>query len=913
MTSFFHKLKWLVRRANKEAELREELEFHLEEEAGELQGQGLASEAARQAARRELGNLALVQEDTRAAWTWTWLEQLAQDIRYALRTMAANKSFSALAVLSLALGIGANTAIFSFMDSILLRSLPVPDPQSLVMLGWHTPRRAFHGTSLHDESYTDPKGGYMGGIFAYPAFEVLQNNNSVFSSVFGYQGAGRLNLNFRGQADLVQVEYVSSGYFGGLGTQPATGRLIEPEDDRAGAPPVAVISYALSEHRFGGPANAPGQSILVNNLAFTVVGVTSAEFFGADPDTLPDVYVPMHANLLFQTDPEYPAAKLYIDPNFDWVTIMARLRPGITVAQAQAALAGQFYEWGRAAKPQVRPEEIPTLVVREGAGGLDSLRRRYSKPLYILLTLVSLILAIACANIANLLLARAVARKREIAVRMSMGAGRLRIIRQLLTESVLLALLGGALGVGFAVWGIRFLTLLLANGRENFTLRAELNWHVLVVVAALSLFAGVLFGLAPALQSTRVDLIPALKESRIGEVPLRGFRRLSLSRMLMASQMAITLLILVAAGLFARTLSNLASIELGFNPDNVLTFELNARQAGHKDPTIADFYDDLQRQFSTIPGVRAVSLSHQTLMGMGTSAANVGLPGGLVKNSRILSIGTGFFNTMQIPILLGRDIEERDRRGSPMVAVVNEQFARMSFGDRNALGQHLSFPRTCPKCDIEVVGISANSLYGSLKSKARPIVYLPFAQEARGRVDSMYFELRTTGNPLSFVRAVRDIVHRADERLPVSDVKTQRAWIDHSMDQEITFARLCSAFALLALGIACVGLYGTVSYNVARRTNEIGIRVALGMQRGRVVWMVLREVCMLTTVGVAISLPTSLVVSKVVESFLFEIKPNDPLTLAAAVVTLVTAAMLAGYLPARRASRIDPMTALRHG
>jgi len=912
MTSFFRKLMWLPRRRVKEAELQEELQFHLEEEAGELAARGLSDEGARRAARRELGNLALLQEETRAAWTWTWWEQLAQDLRYALRTMAANKTFSTLAVLSLALGIGANTAIFSFMDSILLRPLPVPDPESLVLLSWHTPRPEFHGTDLHDDSYNDPHGGYIGGNFAYAAFELLQKNESVFSSVFGYQGARKLNLTFRGQADLANTEYVSAGYFRGLGTQPAAGRLIGPDDDRAGAPPVAVISYALSERRFGGPANAPGQSMLINNLPFTVAGVTRPEFFGADPDMPPDIYVPMHANLLLQADSQDAPAKLYIDPNYDWVDIMARLRPGVTAKQAQAAMAGPFYEWGRAAKPQVRPEEIPTLVVREGAGGLDSLRRQYSKPLYILLTLVGLILAIACANIANLLLARAAARKREIAVRLSMGAGRLRVIRQLLTESVLLALVGGALGVGFAVWGIRFLTVLLANGRENFALGAELNWHVLGAVAALSLFAGVLFGLAPALQATRVDLIPALKEARTGGDRRHGPGRLSLGRILIVSQIAIALLIVVAAGLFARTLSNLASIELGFNPQSVLTFQLNARQAGHTDPEIVAFYSGLQRQFSAIPGVRAASLSHQTLIGMGTSATGVSLGGGAVKGSRILSIGTGFFKTMQIPILLGRDIGERDRRGSPMVAVVNDAFAKLCFGDRNPLGQHLSLPRRCPKCDIEVVGVSANSLYGDLKRKVEPIVYLPFAQGAWGPEGEMYYALRTVGNPLGYVNAVRDLVRRADERLPLSEVKTQSAWIDQTINQEITFARLSGVFGLLALAIACVGLYGTMSYNVARRTGEIGIRMALGAERGRVVWMVLREVIVLSAVGLAISLPTALVASKVVESFLFGIKPNDPLTLAASVITLVSASILAGYLPARSASRIDPMVALRH-
>ena len=343
MTSFFRKLGWLRRRPVKEAELEEELRFHLEEEAGERQAHGLAAEEARRAARRELGNFSLVQEDTRASWTLTLWDQLAQDIRYGLLTIAANKNLSAMAILSLALGIGANTAIFSFMDAILLRSLPVPDPESLVILSWHAPRREFHGSNRHKAGYSEPDGGYIGGIFSYPAFELLHTNETVFSSLFGYQGAGSLNLTIRGQAELANGEYVSGDYFRGLGIAPAAGRLIVPDDDRAGGPAVAVISFALSQKRFGGPENAAGQAILINKLPFTVIGVTPPEFFGVDPDMPPDIYFPMHANQVLRAR-QYTAAA-YLDPNYDWVVPMARLRPGVTAQQAQAALTGPFQEW----------------------------------------------------------------------------------------------------------------------------------------------------------------------------------------------------------------------------------------------------------------------------------------------------------------------------------------------------------------------------------------------------------------------------------------------------------------------------------------------------------------------------------------------------------------------------------------
>ncbi|MBZ5590627.1 MAG: ABC transporter permease [Acidobacteriia bacterium] len=922
MNSFFRKLRWLTERRSKEAELREELQFHLEEEADERQDEGMAAEEARWAARRELGNVMLVQEDTRAVWGWTIVEQLGQDLRYAFRTMAANRLFTLLAVTSLALGIGANTAIYSFMDSILLRSLPVSDPESLVVLNWHakTAERDFVMHSISG-TYDEPKSGATGGVFPFPAFELFRKKDSVFSVVFAhFQGwqVRKLNLTLKGQADLATGWNVSGDYFRGLGVSPAAGRLISPDDDQAGAPAVAVVSYGFSQRRFGGAASAAGQSILIDNVPFTVVGVTPPEFFGVDPAAAPDVYLPMHTNELLGAGKQFGfSSEAYLDQNYYWVQVMGRLRPGVSLAQAQAALAPAFQQWvaSTAANDRERAN-LPALVVKEGAGGLDSLRRQYSQPLYVLMTLVGMILALACANVANLLLARAAARRREMALRLSVGAGRLRIVRQLLTESVLLASVGGALGIVLAIWGIRFLTLLLANGRANFTLHANLNWHVLGAAAALSLLTGVLFGLAPALESTRVDVVSALKETRAGRPQAgRAFRRVSLSQVLVLGQIAISLLMLVAAGLFVRTLSNLQSIELGFNRENVLLFRLDARNAGHTDPEIAAFYGDLRKRFSMIAGVRNASLSEDSLIDAGTGLP-LGVSGAPPNDAnRILTVGPAFFTTMQIPILAGRDIEERDRPGSPAVAVINEVFAKANFGDRNPLGQHLTLREAGEGAriarDMEIVGVSRNACYGGLTQKIPPVAYIPFNQ-GYPRPDQVVYALRTAGDPLRYVNSVREIVRQADARVPVSEVRTQVADINQTINQEITFAELCSGFAILALVIACVGLYGTVSYNVARRTGEIGIRMALGAQRGRVVRMVLREVMVLAAVGLAIGLAMALVASKFVASFLYGMKPNDPLALATAVATLLGAAIFASYAPARRASRIDPMAALRN-
>ncbi len=647
-----------------------------------------------------------------------------------------------------------------------------------------------------------------------------------------------------------------------------------------------------------------------------MVGVTPPEFFGVDPAAVPDVYLPMHTNILLGTADQFGfRAKDYFDANYYWVEIMARLRPGVSLAQAQAALAPRFQQWVATTASNDRQEaNLPALMLKEGAAGLDTLRRQFSKPLYVLMTLVGLILAIACSNVANLLLARAASRRREIALRLSVGAGRLRVIRQLLTESVLLASLGGVLGVLIAVWGIRFLTLLLAGGPERVTVNAELNWHVLCVAAALSLLTGVLFGLAPAMQSTHVDLASALKETRASQPRARhSFWRISVSQILVVGQIAISLLMLVAAGLFVRTLSNLQSVELGFNRENVLLFQLNARQAGHRDPEIADFYGNLRKRLCTIPGVRNASLADSSLIG----AANglpISVPGAPPNDAnRFLTVGPAFLTTMQIPILAGRDIEERDRSGSQPVAVINERFAQINFSGQNPLGRHLILSKDDgrPARDMEIVGVSKNARYGGLKKEIPPVVYIPYDQ-GYPQPNEMVYALRTAGDPLAYVNSVREIVRQADGRVPVSDVRTQKAEIEDDIHQEITLADLCSAFALLALTIACLGLYGTMSYTVARRTGEIGIRMALGAQGGAVVWMVLRQVFVLAAAGLAISVPAALGTSKFVESFLFGMKPNDPLELMLAAAILLGAALLAGYVPARKASRIDPITALRH-
>jgi predicted permease len=665
---------------------------------------------------------------------------------------------------------------------------------------------------------------------------------------------------------------------------------------------------AYSLRRFGGPARAAGQSILINNVGFTIVGVAPPEFFGVDPGAAPNVFLPLHTMLLLDPD----AAPRFAGPNHYWLEMMGRLRPGITRANAQAVLETPFAQW--VASTAVTDREranLPRLHLAEGAGGLDTLRSQYAQPLYVLWAIVALILAIACANTASLLLARASARTREMAVRISIGAGRFRVVRQLLTESVLLAALSGALGVFIAFAGVRLLTRLLANGREGFTLHAEMNWQVLAVTLGLTLVCGLLFGLAPAVALARPAQMPSLKAAAVTGPRARirhAFRRPSLTQALVVAQIAISVLLLVAAGLFVRTLTNLESIPLGFNRDHVLLFEVNAPQAGYPEAGVPAFYAELRRTLSALPGVQRATLSHASLIRAGR-AYPVTVNGVQARGHRILQAGPDFFTTLEIPLLRGRAIDDRDRQGSVPVAVVSDVFARTYFGDEDPIGQRLQVGGSSP-LDAEVVGIASTVRYGGLRQRVPPVVYLSYAQVS-SELRQMVFALRTSGDPLRYVSAVRAIVHEADPRVPVTNIKTLAADIDQTINQEIVFARLCTAFAMLALLTACVGLYGTMAHSVARQTRELGIRMALGATRRLVIWMVLREVWMLGALGVLIGVPVALATSRLVESFLYGTKPNDPAALAAAVLTLLAAALAAGYGPARRASRVDPIIALR--
>jgi predicted permease len=911
-------MPWRIwRRKQRDTDLDDEIAHDLAAEAEERIRSGATREEAERASHRDFGNVLLLKEDVREMWGSTSIERLGQDIRYGWRTLCKNPLFAMMAVLSLALGIGANTAIYSVMDAIMIRALPVRNPGDLAILNW----RARHDDGVvqsHNGSVYDELGGGMTSPdFPWPAYKLLRHNNS-FSTLFAYKGAGVLNLTVGGQAELGEVEFISGNFFSGLGIIPAAGRLIADTDNLAGASQVAVLSYGYWRGRFAGDAAAVGQTININNIPFTITGVAAPEFFGIKPGSAPVLYIPIVNRPSLGRNYGNEHDTMFTDAHFYWADMMGRLRPGVTLAQAQAELAARFHQFvlASAANDKERAD-LPALRLEEGGSGVDSLRRQYSKPLFVLMAMVAVILAIACANIANLLLARASARRREMAVRLSLGAGRFRVMRQLLTESLLLALPGGVLGLGVAAVGIRFQIWLLAGGDEGFSLQAGLDWRILAFTIAAALATGILFGLAPAFEATRVDITPALKETR-ASVPRSRGHHFGLGRFLVVAQIALSLLLVLGAAIFVRTLANLHSVEIGFNQEHLLTFSLDASQAGYKGAALKTFYVRMDERFRALPGVRAATITDMPLVAGSGSTTHVILPGTPKQEGRgglstsYASVGPTFFDTMQLPIVLGRPIGPHDVEGAPLAAVVNEVFAEKYFPNQNPIGRHFGLGSS-EAGDLTIVGMAKNARYNSLKDAIPPVAYISNLQNVVKRPPmGMFFELRTAGSPVALSETVRKAVHDDAPNVPVMGMMTQTERIDTTIVQERTFAHLCTVFAVLALTIACVGLYGTMAYAVARRTNEIGIRMALGADRGRILWMVLREVLALAAIGLTVGLVCAWSAISAIQSFVFGMKPADPIAILLAAGILTAALVLAGFAPAARASRIDPLTALRH-
>ncbi|HEX8149362.1 MAG TPA: ABC transporter permease [Pyrinomonadaceae bacterium] len=862
------------------------------------------------------------------------MRTLLQDVRYGLRVLARTPGVTAVAVLSLALGIGANTALFSVVDEVLLKKLPVKEPERLVLF------KSLSGQSFSPGGYNgvsdrDDAGRVVRTSFPYQSYaRMREQTGGAVSDVFAFGGVN-LNVNAGGEAEVATGQAVSGNYYAALGVSPHAGRLLGDDDDRPSAAPAAVLSHRYWQKRFGSDPGVVGRQVSLNGVPFTVVGVSAEGFNGTmQVGSSPDVTIPV------AWEPQVSAERSRMaGAGVWWLRVMGRLGEGATPEQARASLDAVFRQSvvehraaklaqattdaQRAALRPLAPEEVPRLDADTGAQGEMNTRGYYQRPLYILLAVVCLVLLIACANVANLLLARAASRQREIAVRLALGARRRRLIRQLLTESVLLSLAGGVLGVLLAFW-IKDGLMSVGDwgGRFMGALDPRLDLRVLGFTTALSLLTGVLFGLAPAWRATKVDLTPALKDSARGS---SAAARSWLSKSLVVAQVALSLLLLVGAGLFLRTLVNLKRVETGFNASNLLLFFVEPGLIGYKDEKLVNLYREMCGRLEAVPGVRSVTFSRTTLLSHSSSSRSFFLaeaakappgPEGVPAPSGevyIHQVRENFLEAMEIPLLAGRALAGSDDARSPKVAVVNQTFARKFFGGENPVGRRLTFDPQKPD-EVEIVGLARDAKYTSQRAETPPTAYLPWLQELRA-AGAVVFEVRTAGDPEASVAAVRRVVHEVDGRFPLNNVKTQVAQADETLAMERLFAKLLSLFGLLAQALAAIGLYGVLAWSVSRRTHEIGIRMALGAQRGDVLRMVLRQGMALTLAGVAVGLAGAYALGLYVASLgkmLYGVEPNDPTTFAAVALLLTLVALLACYVPARRATKVDPMEALRY-
>jgi predicted permease len=896
---------WQVKK--RVADLERELQSDLELEQEEQRENGLSQEEAGYAARRAFGNPTLIKEQAREAWGWASFERVSQDLRYALRQVPRSPGFTLTAVLILAIGIGAVTAVFSLIDAALLKMLPVEHPEQLVQFKNVAPTFPITDT------------------FPYPAFKTMSQQTHVLAGVLAFRKLHNIDFEVDGHGSLAEGQLVSGSYFSVLGIRAIRGRTILPVDESvAGQSPVAVIGYDYWRSKFALDPNIVGRKVLLNNAPFTIIGVTEPEFYGVQPGARIDVSIPITTMVL--VNPAFAAAGTPADvlnsPFRHWLYVMGRLQTGVTKEKASAGLEPVFAQQMRDAadalaalpgdSPARRQAILASRLELDPAGqGLATLRQQFSRPLWIVMAVVALLLLITCVNVANLLLARANAREKEFAVRLAMGAGKGRLMRQLITESILLGMAGGALGVGLAYWGSSSVLALMAHGRIPVALRVHPDLTVLAFALATSLLTAIVFGTIPAWRAT--DVYPSRSLAQNTRASAGSGDRHRLGKALVILQVAVSLVLVIGAGLLARSLTKLRDFYPGFSSDHVLLFHIDPTIIGTED--VVPLYEQLLGRLRQLPGVGFASLSVHEPMTTNVSESSIKVKdstagqGDDLTTVNIEPIGPDYFATLQTPILGGREFATADRDGSPKVAIVNQSTAHHYFGDADPVGRFLSIPdyRGDPSW-LQIVGVVRDIKIHNLRESSTLMLYVPMFQAPEGGAS---FEVRTAMDPAYAETAVLKVVKDLDVRLPLYSVKSLDEQLNDSLVEERLVASLSSIFGFLALLLASIGLYGLMAYTVNRRAREIGIRMALGAERGRIARMVMRETFLLVVGGLAIGVPAAGFASRLIANELFGLKPGDPVTFLTASVAMAAVMMTASYLPARRAASVDPIHALR--
>jgi len=827
---------------------------------------------------------------------------LLQDLRFAARTFTKSPAFVAVAVLSLALGIGANTAIFTLTDQLLLRLLPVRDPGQLVLL------------SAIGQHY----GNNMGwNRISYPMYRDFRDRNQVFSSMFCMREVD-MSVSYGGRTERISGELVSGNYFPVLGVGPALGRLFTAEDDKVqNGQPVAVLSFGYWQRRFARDPGVIGRKLVINGYPYTVVGVSQAGFTGTDPASAPEVRVPM---MMSKELAEYLDLN---DRRSRWITAFARLKPGVSLEKAKAGLQPLFHQiiqmevqekaFAKAAPDMKQRFLQMSMNVLPASSGRSYMRRQFSTPLLVLMATVALVLLIACANVANLLLARAASRQKEIAIRLALGAGRWRIISQLLVESLMLSVAGGVAGLALAVWIDRILIGLLPPSTTPLSISSTPDWRILGFNFALSVLTGVIFGLVPAFQATRPDVAPTLKD-QAGS--LAGGASVGLRKALVVAQVSLSLLLLIGAGLFIRSLGNLKDLDPGFRTSNLIAFKIDPMLNGYKPDRARAIYRRLKETLDGLPGIRNSGLAVVPVLegdewDQWVTIDTYKPKQGELPDPHMNFVSPNYFATMEIPLLAGRDFKVTDTAGAPLVVIVNESFAKKYFGSLNAVGHRVGMgidPGT--KTDITIIGVARDTKYESMRDEIPTEMFRPFDQMDFATGMTAY--IRTARDPNQVFAMVRQTVQQLDPNLPVFQMTTLAKQMDDSLVTERLVATLSTSFGFLATLLAAIGLYGVMAYTVERRTREIGIRMAIGALTGDVLWLVMREVLILLAIGICVALPAALVLTRYVQAQLYGIQPSDPASIALAKIAIAAVASMAGYLPARRATRVDPIRALRY-